>query len=985
MLTHPVIAATVSDRPARMDDVPRPRTPLVGREEPLAELSAALDAAKDGTASGIVLSGEAGVGKTRVLSALIELAAERGVRTLVGHCVDFGDTMLPFLPISEIFGRLAESEPELIDEVLAVHPAAMRLLPSRRREQTDADDRIDRAAVFDAVSATFDQLAESAPLLVIIEDAHWSDQTTRELLTFLFTRLSRQQLTIVVSYRSDDLHRRHPLRRTAAEWSRLGSVGRIDLTPLPPTDVAALVRALQPGVADMTLRSIVARAGGNAFFAEELAVADTTLPSELAELLLVRVDRLSQPAREVVRVLAVAGRPAQHDLVRAVSRRSDSDLDDALREAVDAHLVEAVGANSYGFRHALMGEAVYDELLPGERVRLHAAFATVLREQSSLGSDAELAYHARASHDLPVALAAGIRAGDEAMTVGAPAEAAKHYELALELLDADLESPRPRWQVVIATAQARFSAGYPGRARDLLEAELPATATESPLARASMLAEAATVGLTLDYLLPARDQADEAMALVADLPPGPITVTLLGVRARILDALAQWREAVLVAEQAVNLADELGDPQSQRAAADARTTLIVLHRRVKSPELAIASLLALAQSAAEQQTPAAELRTRYNIGTVRYESSDFPGAIEAFSDALAVADRAGLRWSPYGVMTRCTRAIVKFEAGLWEEVLADLDQPDAPMAAKHLLAAIRTWVAAGRGEPDRGQAAASRDQWWRDPQIAVWSSGAEAEMLTRSADVRAALQHLDTAMSTVVERWRQPAFFAQIRLIAIGTGLAADAAAALSEPDRQKLLAWSVAQETTIAALLDKTSEKPYEMGPEGLAWLHRLRAEQGRLAYQAGVDDAPTPAELVALWAEAADAFGYGSRYEQARSRARLAEAQRAAGDLASATESANAAREFAREVGAQPILDQLAALAVPVRRGSEPSTGLTPRESEVLGLLAEGRTNRQIARSLYISEKTVSVHVSNLLAKLGAAGRTEAVAIARKQQLLS
>ncbi len=979
-----VIVATVSDRPARMDDVPRPRTPLVGREEPLAELSAALDAATDGTASGIVLSGEAGVGKTRVLSALIDLAAERGVRTLVGHCVDFGDTMLPFLPISEIFGRLAETEPELLNEVLAVHPAAMRLLPSRRRATTDADDRIDRAAVFDAVSATFDQLAEAAPLLVIVEDAHWSDQTTRELLTFLFTRLSRQQLTIVVSYRSDDLHRRHPLRRTAAEWSRLGPVGRIDLSPLPPTDVADLVRALAPDVADSTLRSIVARAGGNAFFAEELATADTTLPSELADLLLVRVDRLSTPARDVVRVLAVAGRPVQHDLVKAVSGRSDGDLDDALREAVDAHLVEAVGANSYGFRHALMGEAVYDELLPGERVRLHAGFAIVLREQPGLGSDAELAYHARASHDLPVALAAGIRAGDEAMNVGAPAEAAKHYELALELLDADLEAPRPRWQLVIAAAEARISAGYPGRARDLIEAELPATATESPHAQAAMLAEAASIGLLLDYLLPARDRADAAMALIADEPPGPLTVTLLGIRARILDALAQWREAVLVAEEAVALADKLGDPQSQWAAADARTTLIVLQRRVHRPAEAVASLEALAQAAAQQQTPAVELRTRYNIGTVRYESSDFAGAIEAFSEALAVADRAGLRWSPYGVTIRCTRAIVNFDAGRWDEVLTDLNQPDAPMAATHLLASIRTWVAAGRGELDHGQAAASREQWWRDPQIALWGAAAEAELLARTATVHDALHHLSIAMSTVSERWRQPVYFAQIRMIAIGTALAADAAAALPAADRRALLDWSAGHEATIEALLEKSTEKPYQMGPEGRAWLCRLRAEQGRLAYQAGAEDAPDAEALTKLWTEATDGFGYGSRYEQARSRARLAEAQRANGDLAGATDSANAAREFAREVGAQPILDQLAALAVPTRRGQEPSTGLTPREGEVLGLLADGRTNRQIARSLYISEKTVSVHVSNLLAKLGAAGRTEAVAIARRQQLL-
>lgn len=966
-----------------MVDVPRPRTPLVGRVEPLAELSAALDAGQDGTASGIVLSGEAGVGKTRVLGALIETAQARGVRTLIGHCVDFGETMLPFLPISEIFGRLAESEPELLEEVLAVHPAAMRLLPSRRRSASDTDDRIDRAAVFDAVSATFDQLAEQAPLLVIIEDAHWSDQSTRELLTFLFTRLSRQRLTVVVSYRSDDLHRRHPLRRTAAEWSRLASVSRIDLSPLPPGDVAELVQALNPGIAPAALRSIVDRADGNAFFAEELATADSLLPAELADLLLVRVDRLSEPARDVVRVLAVAGRPGRHELVSALSGRSDGELEEALREAVDAHLLEAVGPNSYGFRHALMGEAVYDELLPGERVRRHAAFTRVLQARPDLGSDAELAFHARAAHDLPVSLAAGIRAGDEAMSVGAPAEAAKHYELALELLDADLESPRPRWQLAIAAAQARLSAGYPSRARELLDAELPNVSAQNPIARASMLAEAASISLVLDYLLPARDMADEALELIADQPPGPLTVNLLGIRARILDSLAQWREAVEVAEQAVQLADELGDPPAQRAAADARTTLIVLQRRVQRPHEAIANLVALADTAAAERVPAVELRTRYNLGTVKYESGDFTGAIAAFTEALAVADATGLRWSPYGVITRGTRAIVRFESGDWDQVLVELDQPDAPMAATQVLAAVAGQVAAGRGEPDRGQAAASRTHWWRDPQIAIWGAAAEAELLARAHGVDAALEHLDSAMAIVSERWRQPVFFAQLKLIATGTALAADAVGAGAAP--AKLLDWTAAKDPIIDALLHKTTEKPYEMGPEGLAWLARLRAARGRLMHLAEHPDAPSVAELLALWTAATEAFGYGARYEQARSRARLAEVQRAAGDLAAATESANAVREFARPAGARPLLEQVAALAVPVRRAAEPGTGLTPRESEVLGLLADGRTNRQIARSLYISEKTVSVHVSNLLAKLGASGRTEAVAIARRDGVLS
>jgi len=971
----------LSERATRMESVPRPRSPLIGRAAPLAELSAVLDASRAGTAGGVLLSGDAGVGKTRLLASLIEQAEASGVRTLVGHCVDFGETMLPFLPLSEIFGRLAEAEPELLGGVLAAHPDAARLLPSHRRNAVSEDDRVDRAAVFDAVRASFDQLAERGPLLVVVEDVHWSDQSTRELLTYLFTRLGRQQLTVVASYRSDDLHRRHPLRPPIAEWSRLAAVTRIELTPLAPVEVAELVRAVRPELSGPALDSIVQRSGGNAFFAEELAAADTALTAELADLLLLRADQLSGPARTAIRVLAVAGRPATHELVRSVAGLADAELDAALREAVDAHLVEAVGTSRYGFRHALMGEAIYDDLLPGERVRLHAAFATVLQPGAGLGSDAELAYHARASHDHVVALAAGIRAGDEALNVGAPAEAAQHYELALELLSAVAEPPRPRWQLVAAAARARADAGYPIRARDLLQAELPST--PDPLPRAVLLIEAAAVGLILDDLLPARDSCDEALQLLADQPPGPELVAALSVRARLLDALSQWRAAMEAAERAVNLAHELGDPAALRAASDARTTLIVLQRRAQRPDQAGASLARLAEQAAAEGNVAVELRTRYNLGTVRYESADFSGAIQAFSAALVVAERSGMQWSPYGTMARCTQAIVKFEIGRWDEVLAELDAPEATMSGAALLRAIRGWVAAGRGESGRGQAEASRARWSRDPQVAVWGAGAEAEMLARSDGPLAALEHLDAAMEVVSRRWRQPVFFAQIRLIAIGTGIAADAVAGAPAAVRDRLLAWPAGWAPRLEQLHELTRTEGWELGPEGRAWQARAAAEQARLEHAAGVLTRSAE-EYLAGWRAAVEGFAPGYRYEHARSLIGLAEAQRATGDLAAATESAAVARAFAREVGARAMLERLATLAVPARAAPAGPSPLTPREREVLRLIADGRTNRQIARSLFISEKTVSVHVSNVLAKLGAAGRTEAAAIARRDGLL-
>jgi DNA-binding NarL/FixJ family response regulator len=166
-------------------------------------------------------------------------------------------------------------------------------------------------------------------------------------------------------------------------------------------------------------------------------------------------------------------------------------------------------------------------------------------------------------------------------------------------------------------------------------------------------------------------------------------------------------------------------------------------------------------------------------------------------------------------------------------------------------------------------------------------------------------------------------------------------------------------------------------MGVEGLAWQARLESEWDRLRWLAGVD-APTPEEHVASWERTVDAFGYGYVYEQAWSRVRLSAALRAAGRVAEANEESSLAAAVARELGAKPLLDEAG--------GVESGGGgaLTSRETEVLALLAEGRTNRQLARELYISEKTVSVHVSNILAKLGVRSRTEAAAVARRDGLL-
>ncbi|HZX08691.1 ATP-binding protein, partial [Kribbella sp.] len=513
-----------------MDDVPWNSTPLVGRSSEMAALLSAVDDAKTRRAGAVLLSGDAGVGKTRMLDEVATGAHERGFGVLVGHCTDFGDAGLPYQPFSEIFGRLAGDRPDLVESVLTNFPAIARLLPAHRligaQPAPQQEGQLDRAALFDAVLGAFTALSTSEPLLVIIEDAHWADDSTRDLIGFLITRLTSQRLALVVSYRSDDLHRRHPLRRPIAEWSRNPRVRRVNLLPLDADEARTLLHSLltDPLPADEE-RRILERAGGNAFFTEELAAAASMgdndgVPPDLADLLLVRLDPLSDNARQVARVIAVAGRRVPHNLLTAVAKLPDRELDDALRELIDAHIIDVPTSDRYYFRHALLAEAVYDDLLPGERVREHAAYVQALENQTVAGTAAELAGHATRSHDLATAFEARVRAGQEALSVAAPLEALKHYEMALELFPnaAPTTTVDKTWLIVDTATAATLSSQHL-RGLKLLRkalAELPPDAPKRQ--RAELLLPLADIALIIDQDQESNEAVSQALKLVNDEP-----------------------------------------------------------------------------------------------------------------------------------------------------------------------------------------------------------------------------------------------------------------------------------------------------------------------------------------------------------------------------------------------------------------------------------------------------------------------------------
>jgi DNA-binding CsgD family transcriptional regulator/tetratricopeptide (TPR) repeat protein len=983
--------------------------PLQGREHELDQLAGLLGLPRVGepataaTAPFVLLGGDAGVGKTRLLAELVDRADQAGWRTLVGHCLDFGDSALPYLPFSEVFGRLAAGDPQVAASLTQAHPALTHLQPGRRLlsgsvgvRAADADpaDTLDRGDLFESLHAALEDLVVDRPLLLVVEDLHWADRSTRDLLSFLFTRGFRGPVTVVASYRSDDLHRRHPLRATAAQWARVPGVHRLQLDPLSDADVRRLVAVLTSSLVgpltETEVQAIVARAEGNAFFAEELVGAATggsagpgTLPEDLADLLLVRLDRLDDSAREVVRAAACSGRRVSHALLAAVVSLDDDALEHALRGAVERNVLARVGDDSYAFRHALLAEAVYDDLLPGERVRLHASYTAALLERRVDGTAAELARHARLAHDRPTAVQASLQAGDEAMSVGGPEEAAQHFETALELIaDGRVEVDVDLVGLVTRAADALMASGVPERAHQLVASHLrPPLAPDDPVDRARLLAFQASASLTIDGGDDPLELTGEALSLVPD-DASALRARLLGLHARALLAHGHVDEASEQAMESLGLAQKL---DLSWLVADTVTTLANIEERSGDPASAERALEEIVAQAARDEDVRAEMRGRYLLASLRHERGDLDLARAGFHDGFALADRAGWPWAPYGFEARLMEALVAYESGAWDDVLAvtSLVGQSAPAIPEAMLLAVRSMVLVGRGDPAAGPLLERvRPLWELDGLVGISAGAAEIDWHGERRDLDATLRAFERTVHAVGAVWSEH-FPARIRLSALVLGHLADAAGRATQAERAGLADRLPELRAGVERAEQRIRLRKLPLGPEGVAWLARARAEELRLRWLADVEP-PSEGDLVDGWQDTVGAFtAMGSPFETARSQVRLAEVLRAVGRAADARGPAESARATARDLGATPLLTRLGRGAAGPRAETGP-VPLTGRESEILGLVAQGRSNGEIGRQLFISTKTVSVHVSHILAKLGASGRTEAAAIARRDGLL-
>jgi len=988
---------------------------LVGRSDQLSALDAALAETDRGLPQAVVVGGEAGVGKSRLVAEFADRARGSGARALIGGCLELGADGLPFAPFSAVLRELVRDlGTAAVAELLpggATRELA-RLLPEFGEPGRLDDAGEARARLFEHVLLLLARLAEAGPLVLVVEDMHWADRSSRDLLAFLIrNQPTLDRVLIAVTYRSDELHRAHPLRPLLAELDRIGWVTRMALGRLTRQDTGRLVTQIigrKPD--DDLLTAVYDRTEGNPLFVEALledGERGSELPESLRDLLVAAVRRLPDESQEVVRVASAGGERTGHGLLAAVTGLDDAALARALRPAVAANVLLA-DPDGYVFRHALIREAVHGELLPAERGQLHRRFAEAIAADPALvtpgRAPGEQAWHWYAAHDTTRALVSAWQAAGQAGRGLAYAEQLAMLSRVLQLWepvpDAAQRIGVDHAAVLEAAARAAESAGEDDRGLALARAALREVDAAAEPVRAALLL--LTCGHLKDRLGRA-DYADdlrEALRLIPAEPPS-------SARARVLEALVHftlhehrgggWDDPALraLAEEAVVTARRAGDAATEAGALVTQAYAEPVGGSVDRIRALLAQARAVA-SRAEAYEPWLEAAS--------IESETLEGAglhVEAAAvarEGLTVAREHGLART-YGAVQASYLAEPLLSLGRWDEAAEIIEgalRLSPPRVNRTYL-----WRLTGDIALARGDLAAAADS--------VASIRAVLEETRHHDQHHLPLVRLDTELRLAQERPAEALGAVHDALDRLDLRripryawplLVAGARACAAVPARDAALA------TTAAAMLERLRAEAGRLAADGLAQrAYQLTfaaeaARAGRALAVAEPGEPPQPGDLRAVWDEAAQAWETADEpYPLAVTLLRSAEAALGAGDRDGGAIRLRRAAELAQRLGAGPLRDDIAVLARRARitlgqrgdaaeaRGQEPEPerlGLTARELEVLRLVAAGRSNREIAGELFISVKTASVHVSNILGKLGVTSRGEAAAAAHRLRLL-
>ena len=989
---------------------------FVGRQRELAAAMSAIERTLAGRSSHILVVGEAGVGKTRFIDELAALATGRGAITIRGSCRAAGDGGVPYAPIAEGLRRFVRDAPADIvaaavgssgPDLARIAPVFGRELNVARREAAESL----QTRLFEALLGFIERLSQRSPVLIVAEDLHWADAATRETVAFLAGNLRTEAVTIALSYRSDELPRRHPTVAWLAGMERSDRLERIDLAPFDAAETHELMAAiLESEPLPALVERIHQRSEGNVFFIEELLGGqhpergEGGLPPTLRDVLLGRIASAPDAAISVASIVAVAGRPVEHVLLFAVAGTPEPDLLGAVREAVGANLLvsQRVGEDEgYAFRHSLLREAVYEDLLPGERRAIHRRLAEALMGEpaDAIGRDAggwaELAHHWAAARDDRRAFEASLQAGDAAEAAFAFETAGRQYDRALELWEripgAETVAGFDRVELLRRAARAAEASDDRRHAAALRRQAVDAVDKREEPVRAALLVEELARALyrtgDTDASLRSYEQA------VAMLPPDPPTAE----RARVLAGLGQiWMlldrfdESVQVCAEAVRVASLVGALAEEGHASNTMGIALVCQGLCDDGIAALERGLAIAL----------RLRIADDVGRayanltdgLRWSGQD-RAALDRVEEGLEAAEAMGIGRS-YGSILRAHGARSAFNLGRWGEAAAQIDRVFAAVGhgrnvELYVLAYAAEFMVAS-GDHETAEARLNR--------FADLLEGQQIEMqfLTPYASARAELalwRHRPAEAWDVIDQ----------ALPLLRKGRAHHLASQVC-----RVGAWALADLGRLAA-----ARREEQAAAAAVESISRLRAETSAILDDLGTVAPPRPwhyadaatvdAEVSravgssdpALWRFAAECWSACERpYLESYQRWREAEAYLDRGNRGPGGEALRLAHAIAIRLPAPPLVDAIESLAKRARidlagvrsAKSQPPVdtrdpfSLTPREHEVLALISEGRTNRQIAETLFITENTAGVHVSRILGKLGAASRTEAASIAHR-----
>jgi DNA-binding CsgD family transcriptional regulator len=954
---------------------------LIGRAAELATLGAAMTDARHGHGRLVVVEGDAGIGKTRLVEQFTSQAD--GVRVLAGGGIPLASD-IPYAPLIAIFQVLARLHP----------PAADMLLP---RDQPTREDQFGLTRLLGVAAEAVRAAAAEMPVMLVVEDLHWADGSTRELVSFLARVIRAEPVLLVVTVRTEELDPARPVTVLTGEMARLPHAQRLVLAPLDTAGVAAQVRGIT-GVAPSAemVRRLVERAAGNPFFTEELLAAGTStsaLPTSVREVLLTRVVRLPEAGQRVLRAAAAVGRTVPHALLAAVADAAD--LEDGLAAVVGHRLLES-HADAYQFRHPLIQETVYAELLPATRHRLHARAAAALaamRPPATLtdraGRAVQTAFHWRAAGETGKAVAASVRAGDLARAAHAPAEALAQYTQALAAWEeassttADLPAAAGVDEVTLMerAAEAASAAGDNAGAQEL---------AQQVLARIDPIREPVRAALRLERLgrfswiagdlhtswrayedalrvMPDRPSVAQARVLAA-------TAQYLMLRCRYLASRGYADQAAAVAQNAAVQAEVV------HARNTLGTDLIDIGCHAEGIAMITSSSLIARQIGDETEIA----RCYVNLTSALVRARRVREAVRVGNEGIREVTALGFgRSYASAVLGNVLDAL--YLLGQWDEIEsragAALDFSPEPRSTINWSAA-RCQVALARGDliaADGHAALTTLPGSTHDPQHAPVLSALQASVAAARGDLTTARIRVGDALD-LIDETDDILVHLQIAGIAVRieadaldaallTGRRADPAAARHRAERVLATAHNAmtrviadgGSHTPIFALLDTLAR----------AQLSRVPGPADPDLWEAVATDELADVHLVAY-----------ARLQQATALLARKHDRREAADLL------RDADETARRLHAEPLrtdIDTLArraridlAESAPPRRQPDPD-GLTPREREVITLLGDGLSNAEIAKTLYISEKTASVHVSNILRKLGVTSRLQAAAAAR------